>query len=88
MAKALMGSFTTPDTLRLLEEIRALRQRVAELESALAEAERARDDRELRVSLDPVDDTGEREAAAGDDGDAPAGDDHVVSLDPAESVTA
>lgn len=46
MAKALMGSYTTPETIRLLDEIRALRARVAELEAALSEAEVAREGRE------------------------------------------
>jgi hypothetical protein len=41
MAKALFGTSTTPSQLRLLDEIRSLRQRVAELEAALAEAEQA-----------------------------------------------
>lgn len=39
MAKAIVGSFADPRTFALLEEVRALRARVAELESALAEAE-------------------------------------------------
>lgn len=45
MAKALMGTYTTPRTVELLDEVRALRQRVAALEAALAEAEAARDQR-------------------------------------------
>ena len=32
MAKALMGSFAPPRSVQLLDEVRALRQRVAELE--------------------------------------------------------
>ena len=43
MAKALMGSHVSPSSLRLLDEVRSLRQRVAELEAALARAESARD---------------------------------------------
>jgi hypothetical protein len=46
MGKALMGTHVSPTSLRLLDEVRALRQRVAELERALAEAEDARDARE------------------------------------------
>lgn len=45
MGKALLGTHATPSSLRLLDEIRALRQRVADLESALAAAEAARDAR-------------------------------------------
>jgi hypothetical protein len=45
MGKALFGTHTTPASLRLLDEVRALRARVAELEQALAAAEAARDDR-------------------------------------------
>lgn len=43
MAKALLGTHATPHSLKLLDEIRALRQRVAELERALAQAEAARE---------------------------------------------
>ena len=39
--KALMGSGTDVETLRLLDEIRTLRSRVQELEDALREAEAA-----------------------------------------------
>jgi hypothetical protein len=39
MAKALLGTHVAPSTARLLDEVRALRQRVAELEEALAAAE-------------------------------------------------
>lgn len=45
MGKALMGTHATPSSLRLLDEVRALRQRVAELERALAAAEAVRDAR-------------------------------------------
>ncbi|MDX1659665.1 MAG: hypothetical protein R3343_12660 [Nitriliruptorales bacterium] len=43
MAKALFGTHTSPRTVELLDEIRVLRSRVAELEQALEEAEAARD---------------------------------------------
>lgn len=49
MPKALMGAHVQPQTLQLLDEIRALRGRVAQLEKALAEAEAARDERIVRV---------------------------------------
>lgn len=45
MGKALLGTHVPPSSLRLLDEVRALRQRVAELETALARAEAARDER-------------------------------------------
>jgi N12 class adenine-specific DNA methylase len=45
MGKALLGTHATPSSLRLLDEVRALRQRVADLERALAAAEAVRDDR-------------------------------------------
>jgi hypothetical protein len=45
MGKALLGTHTSPTTLQLLDEVRALRSRVADLERALAEAETARDAR-------------------------------------------
>lgn len=45
MGKALLGTHVTPGSLRLLDEVRALRARVEELERALAEAESARDAR-------------------------------------------
>jgi hypothetical protein len=50
MGKALLGTHTSPTTLQLLDEVRALRSRVADLERALAEAETARD---ARVELEP-----------------------------------
>ena len=40
--KALMGSGTDIETLRLLDEIRTLRSRVEELEAALEQAEQAK----------------------------------------------
>jgi hypothetical protein len=52
MGKALMGTHATPSSLRLLDEVRALRQRVAELEQALAAAEAARDARTDTVMVD------------------------------------
>lgn len=42
MGKALMGTHVPSESLRLLDEVRVLRQRVAELEAALDEALRAR----------------------------------------------
>ncbi len=42
MGKALFGTHTPPSSLRLLDEVRSLRERVAELEAALAAAEAAR----------------------------------------------
>jgi cell division septum initiation protein DivIVA len=42
MGKALIGTTVSPRTVQLLDEIRSLRQRVAVLEEALAEAEAAR----------------------------------------------
>ncbi len=47
MGKALLGTHVAPSSVRLLDEVRVLRQRVAELERALAEAEAAREQREL-----------------------------------------
>jgi hypothetical protein len=59
MGKALLGTHSSPATMQLIDEVRALRARVDELERALAEAEAARDAREgelegavTRVSLD------------------------------------
>lgn len=57
MAKALYGTVTTPSHLQLLDEIRALRQRVAELEAALEDARdaaEARGDLELIVDEAPA----------------------------------
>lgn len=55
MAKALMGTSTTPRSIELLDEVRALRRRVSELEQALARAESAQrargSDPELVVEL-------------------------------------
>jgi hypothetical protein len=42
MGKALLGTHSTPTTLQLLDEVRALRARVAELERALEDADTAR----------------------------------------------
>jgi hypothetical protein len=52
MGKALLGTHATPNSLRLLDEVRALRARVVELEQALAEAEAARDAREQVIDVD------------------------------------
>jgi hypothetical protein len=57
MGKALLGTHATPSSLRLLDEIRALRQRVADLEQALAAAEAVRDARtHTTVDLTHLDD--------------------------------
>jgi hypothetical protein len=64
MGKALLGTHVPPSSLRLLDEVRVLRQRVAELERALAAAEAARDAREDRVVPDPVVIAGGRQPAA------------------------
>lgn len=53
MAKALYGTAAVPSQLRLLDEIRSLRQRVAELEEALDDARQAADERaDLRILVD------------------------------------
>lgn len=52
MAKALFGTTAPTAQLRMLDEIRALRERVAELEAALAEAERAAADRRELVVVE------------------------------------
>lgn len=49
MSKALLGSHTTPNTVQLLDEIRTLRARVAELEQALSEADTAQQERSERI---------------------------------------
>lgn len=49
MPKALFGTHVAPRTVELLDEIRVLRNRVAELERALEEAEEARD---IRIQID------------------------------------
>lgn len=60
--KALMGSGTDIETLRLLDEIRTLRSRVEELEAALEQAEATRE----RMQTVEVDMRGELvEAGAG-----------------------
>lgn len=51
MGKALLGTHATPASLRLLDEIRALRQRVADLEAALAAAEASREARDDLVDV-------------------------------------
>jgi hypothetical protein len=55
MGKALLGTHTSPTTLQLLDEVRALRARVAELERALSDAEAARDARPEEVDVVTVD---------------------------------
>lgn len=53
MAKALYGTVAPRSQHHLLDEIRALRQRIAELESALDDARAAVDQRpDLHVVLD------------------------------------
>jgi hypothetical protein len=52
MAKALFGTTAPTSQLRMLDEIRVLRERVAELEAALAEAERAAADRRELVVVE------------------------------------
>lgn len=53
MAKALYGTAAVPSQLRLLDEIRSLRQRVAELEEALDDARQAADERaDLQILVD------------------------------------
>lgn len=54
MAKALFGMTTDPRTLSLLEEVRTLRARVAELESALDRAEQTIDDQVVDLDNDEV----------------------------------
>ncbi len=54
MGKALLGSHVAPSSVRLMDEVRVLRQRVAELERALAEAEAARDARSVAEDRDPT----------------------------------
>jgi hypothetical protein len=54
MGKALLGTHVPPSSLRLLDEVRTLRERVADLERALAAAEAARDEREDRDAADTV----------------------------------
>ena len=51
MAKALMGTHASPSSLRLLDEVRSLRERVAQLEAALAEAESAGEIASQRVQM-------------------------------------
>ena len=53
MAKALFGTAAAPSQLQLLDEIRALRQRVSELEAALDEArETARSRPDLQIVVE------------------------------------
>ena len=49
----LYGTAAVPSQLRLLDEIRSLRQRVAELEEALDDARQAADERaDLQILVD------------------------------------
>lgn len=60
MSKAILGAHADPRTVELLDEVRALRQRVAALEAALEEAESAaseRDDLPLIVADEAEDRT-------------------------------
>ena len=50
--KALMGSGMDIETLRLLDEIRTLRARVQELESALEQAEATHEEKVSTVEVD------------------------------------
>lgn len=53
MAKALYGTVASRSQIHLLDEIRALRQRVAELEAALDDARAAAAERpDLQVVID------------------------------------
>ena len=53
MAKALYGTVANPSQLALLDEIRALRERVGELEAALEDARAAARERtDLQVVVD------------------------------------
>ena len=52
MGKALFGTYATPSSIELLDEVRSLRERVAQLEAALAEAEAARDAAPVLVTDD------------------------------------
>jgi hypothetical protein len=62
MGKALFGTHTPPSSLRLLDEVRSLRERVAELEAALAVAEAARAEQLEADKLEA--DHGDRQPAA------------------------
>lgn len=53
MAKALYGTVATASQLQLLDEIRSLRQRVAELEAALEQAREVAAERpDLQLLID------------------------------------
>jgi hypothetical protein len=53
MAKALYGTVASSSQLQLLDEIRSLRQRVAELEAALEQAREVAADRaDLQILVD------------------------------------
>lgn len=55
MAKALLGTSTTPRSVELLDEIRSLRRRVSELEEALARAEAAQEARDADLVVELAD---------------------------------
>jgi hypothetical protein len=55
VSKALLGTHVAPSSLRLLDEVRVLRQRVAELEAALAAAEAAAANRATPAGADVAD---------------------------------
>lgn len=55
MGKALMGTYAAPRSLELLEEVRALRSRISQLETALADAEAALATRDDLEHLDVLD---------------------------------
>jgi hypothetical protein len=50
MAKALLGTHLSPRAAMLIDEVRVLRARVAQLETALAESQSARDDHVLELA--------------------------------------
>lgn len=64
MGKALLGTHVTPSSLRLLDEVRALRSRVAQLEAALAAAEAARDEPSSAETTLHLEDADERTPVA------------------------
>ncbi len=63
MGKALLGTHTAPSSLSLLDEVRSLRERVAELEAALAAAEATRAEQLAAEQLEA--EHGDRQPAAG-----------------------
>lgn len=84
MAKALMGTYTTPRAAQLLDEVRSLRARVAELESELASARATARERATGVADHAGDTASERhDDHAGDHRD----DGDVVTLDEPVAAT-